>query len=75
MATSVKVTHATKSRLEDASLIAFIENSAIDAVLSFDDDFDGLVDRIDPNRSGNELLSFGFRMRFRIPLVIIQTRN
>ena len=32
----------------DASLIALVENDDIDAVLSFDDDFDGLVDRIDP---------------------------
>ncbi|RZH68875.1 type II toxin-antitoxin system VapC family toxin [Natrinema altunense] len=32
----------------DASLVAFVENSDIDAVLSFDDDFDGLVERIDP---------------------------
>lgn len=32
----------------DASLIALIESTDIDAVLSFDDDFDGLVERIDP---------------------------
>ncbi|SDR43756.1 type II toxin-antitoxin system VapC family toxin [Natronobacterium texcoconense] len=32
----------------DASLITLVENEGIDAVLSFDDDFDGVVDRIDP---------------------------
>ncbi|MEY7849344.1 type II toxin-antitoxin system VapC family toxin [Natrarchaeobius sp. A-rgal3] len=32
----------------DASLIECVEDEAIDAVLSFDDDFDGLVERIDP---------------------------
>ncbi|MDG5758274.1 PIN domain-containing protein [Natronococcus sp. A-GB1] len=32
----------------DASLVSLIENDGIDAVLSFDDDFDGIVDRIDP---------------------------
>ncbi|WP_049929139.1 type II toxin-antitoxin system VapC family toxin [Halopiger goleimassiliensis] len=32
----------------DASTIAIVETNDIDAVLSFDDDFDGLVDRIDP---------------------------
>jgi len=32
----------------DASLISLAENEGIDAVLSFDDDFDGLVKRIDP---------------------------
>ena len=32
----------------DASLIAVAEGDDIDAILSFDDDFDGLVDRIDP---------------------------
>lgn len=32
----------------DASLIALAEKQGIDAVLSFDDDFDGLVDRVDP---------------------------
>jgi predicted nucleic acid-binding protein len=33
----------------DASTIALCERHAIDAVLSFDDDFDGVVDRIDPS--------------------------
>lgn len=32
----------------DASTIAVVERNDIDAVLSFDDDFDGLIDRIDP---------------------------
>lgn len=32
----------------DATIIAHVEAHDIDAVLSFDDDFDGLVDRIDP---------------------------
>lgn len=32
----------------DASTIALVERCKIDAVLSFDDDFDGIVDRIDP---------------------------
>ena len=32
----------------DASTIAVVERKGIDAVLSFDDDFDGLVERIDP---------------------------
>lgn len=32
----------------DASLVACVETTGIDAVLSFDDDFDGVVDRIDP---------------------------
>lgn len=32
----------------DASTIALVERYDIDAVLSFDDDFDGIVDRIDP---------------------------
>lgn len=38
----------------DASLVAIIENSDIDAVLSFDDDFDGIVDRIDPTTLNTE---------------------
>lgn len=33
----------------DASTIALVERYDIDALLSFDDDFDGLVERIDPN--------------------------
>ncbi|ELY78758.1 type II toxin-antitoxin system VapC family toxin [Natrinema pallidum] len=37
----------------DASLVALVENSDIDVVLSFDDDFDGLVDRIDPTMIGD----------------------
>lgn len=32
----------------DASTIQLCESRGIDAVLSFDDDFDGLVDRIEP---------------------------
>ena len=32
----------------DASTIALVDSFEIDAVLSFDDDFDGLVERIDP---------------------------
>lgn len=32
----------------DASTIALVEGDDVDHVLSFDDDFDGLVDRIDP---------------------------
>lgn len=32
----------------DASTIAIVKQDDIDSVLSFDDDFDGLVDRIDP---------------------------
>ncbi|RQG95118.1 type II toxin-antitoxin system VapC family toxin [Natrarchaeobius chitinivorans] len=32
----------------DASTIAAVERNDLDAVLSFDDDFDGVVERIDP---------------------------
>ncbi|WP_290810627.1 type II toxin-antitoxin system VapC family toxin [Halovivax sp.] len=32
----------------DASTIALIERSDVDAVLSFDDGFDGIVERVDP---------------------------
>lgn len=32
----------------DATTIALCDRHAIDAVLSFDDDFDGIIDRIDP---------------------------
>lgn len=32
----------------DANTIALVDEYDIDAVLSFDDDFDGLVDRVDP---------------------------
>lgn len=32
----------------DATTVALIESDNIDAVLSFDDDFDGVVDRLDP---------------------------
>ena len=32
----------------DATSIAVCEQRGIDHILSFDDDFDGLVDRIDP---------------------------
>jgi len=34
----------------DATLVAQCESRGIDAVLSFDADFDGLVDRIEPGR-------------------------
>ncbi len=37
----------------DASLTECVEDEAIDAVLSFDDDFDGLVERIDPTAVAN----------------------
>jgi predicted nucleic acid-binding protein len=36
----------------DATSAALIERHGIDAVLSFDDDFDGVVDRIDPENAG-----------------------
>jgi predicted nucleic acid-binding protein len=32
----------------DATIVALCETRGIDAVLSFDTDFDGLVDRIEP---------------------------
>jgi predicted nucleic acid-binding protein len=32
----------------DATTVALVQRHDIDAVLSFDDDFDGIVDRIDP---------------------------
>ena len=32
----------------DATTVAFCRRRGIDAVMSFDDDFDGVVDRIDP---------------------------
>lgn len=32
----------------DAMTLALVEGHELDAVLSFDDDFDGLVDRLDP---------------------------
>ena len=32
----------------DAMTVALVEHHDIDAVLSFDDDFDGIVDRLDP---------------------------
>jgi hypothetical protein len=32
----------------DATTVAMVEHHDIDAVLSFDDDFDGIVDRLDP---------------------------
>lgn len=37
----------------DANTIAIVERDGIDSVLSFDDDFDGLVDRIDPTTVQN----------------------
>ncbi|MFC6974298.1 type II toxin-antitoxin system VapC family toxin [Halomicroarcula sp. GCM10025709] len=33
----------------DAMTVAMIDHHDIDAVLSFDDDFDGIVDRLDPS--------------------------
>ena len=36
----------------DATTVALVEKRDIDAVLSFDDDFDGIVDRIDPAELG-----------------------
>jgi predicted nucleic acid-binding protein len=32
----------------DATTVALVERHGIDAVLSFDDDFDGIVERVDP---------------------------
>lgn len=34
--------------LTDATTIALVESADIDHVLAFDDDFDGIVDRLDP---------------------------
>lgn len=34
----------------DASIIALVQDQSIDAVLAFDDDFDGIVPRIDPGK-------------------------
>lgn len=34
----------------DATILRLCDSRGIDAVLSFDDDFDGLVDRIEPGR-------------------------
>ena len=33
----------------DVTTVVLVEHHDIDAVLSFDDDFDGLVDRLDPS--------------------------
>lgn len=33
----------------DATTVALVERFGIDRVLAFDDDFDGVVDRLDPN--------------------------
>jgi predicted nucleic acid-binding protein len=38
----------------DTTTIALIEAHGLDAVLSFDDDFDGLVDRLDPATAAEE---------------------
>ncbi|WP_324663815.1 type II toxin-antitoxin system VapC family toxin [Haloarcula sediminis] len=38
----------------DATTVAFTETHDIDTVLSFDDDFDGLVDRTDPGDLARE---------------------
>ena len=35
----------------DATTVALVERHDIDSVLSFDDDFDGIVSRTDPSRS------------------------
>lgn len=34
----------------DAMTVAMVDHHDVDAVLSFDDDFDGLVERLDPER-------------------------
>ena len=39
----------------DAMTISLVENHDIDTVLSFDDDFDGIVDRLDPANIGSEV--------------------
>lgn len=36
----------------DATTIALVRRHDIDAVSSFDDDFDGLIDRVDPAHAG-----------------------
>jgi len=36
----------------DATTVALVERRGIDHVLSFDDDFDGIVDRLDPAELG-----------------------
>lgn len=36
----------------DATTIALVEGRDIDHVLAFDDDFEGIVDRLDPDRLG-----------------------
>lgn len=33
----------------DATIVALVRRHDIDCILSFDDDFDGLVDRVDPS--------------------------
>ena len=38
----------------DATLVAQVHNRDIDTLLSFDDDFDGLVDRTDPEELAPE---------------------
>lgn len=40
--------HDHKLSFTDASTIALVEELGLDAVLAFDDDFDGIVSRIDP---------------------------
>lgn len=35
----------------DATTVALVRARGIDHVLSFDDDLDGLVDRVDPSRA------------------------
>lgn len=36
----------------DATTVALVEHHGLDGVLSFDDDFDGLVERLDPEAVG-----------------------
>ena len=38
----------------DATTVALVEDHGIDRVLSFDDDFDGVVDRLDPGDVDDE---------------------
>ena len=38
----------------DATTIAFAETHSVDTVLSFDDDFDGIIDRTDPAEVARE---------------------
>jgi hypothetical protein len=40
--------HDQQLSCTDVSTIAFLRENDVDAILSFDDDFDGIVDRLDP---------------------------